>query len=53
MKKLFLLNIIVFGSTLVFSQAESDAILGVWETGSGKARVKIDKVGEKFFGKVV
>ncbi|MFM7488669.1 MAG: DUF2147 domain-containing protein, partial [Cytophagales bacterium] len=27
--------------------------LGVWETGSGKARVKIDKVGEKFFGKVV
>jgi len=53
MKKLFLLNIIVFATTLAFSQAESDAILGVWETGSGKARVKIDKVGENFFGKVV
>ncbi|MFM8742349.1 MAG: DUF2147 domain-containing protein [Cytophagales bacterium] len=53
MKKLFLLNIIIFATTLAFSQAESDAILGVWETGSGKARVKIDKVGEKFFGKVV
>ena len=33
--------------------AEADAILGVWETGSGKARVKIDKVGEKYFGKIV
>jgi uncharacterized protein (DUF2147 family) len=52
-KNLFLLNIIVFASTLAFSQTESDAILGVWETGSGKARVKIDKVGDKFFGKVV
>jgi len=32
---------------------EADVILGVWETGSGKARVKIDKVGEKYFGKIV
>lgn len=33
--------------------AGADAILGVWETGSGKARVKIDKLGEKYIGKIV
>lgn len=32
---------------------ESDAIVGVWETGSGKARVKVDKSGEVFFGRIV
>ncbi|MCZ8022972.1 MAG: DUF2147 domain-containing protein [Cyclobacteriaceae bacterium] len=33
--------------------AEADMLTGVWETGSGKARVKIDKVGEVFTGKIV
>lgn len=33
--------------------AEADAILGVWESGSGKARVKIEKSGDKFYGKIV
>lgn len=32
---------------------ESDKIVGVWETGSGKARVKISKYGDKFGGKIV
>ncbi|MFM7854272.1 MAG: DUF2147 domain-containing protein, partial [Flammeovirgaceae bacterium] len=53
MKKYFLLNVILFFASALYGQVESDAILGVWETGSGKARVKIDKVGDKFFGKVV
>ena len=33
--------------------AESDKIIGVWEVGSGKARVKITKYGDKFGGKIV
>lgn len=32
---------------------ESDKIVGVWEVGSGKARVKITKYGDKFGGKIV
>ncbi|MBC7413275.1 MAG: DUF2147 domain-containing protein [Bacteroidia bacterium] len=32
---------------------EADKIIGVWEVGSGKARVKITKYGEKFGGKLV
>jgi len=53
MKKFTFLLVTAFYSTFLFAQTESDAILGVWETGNGKARVKIDKVGEKFYGKVV
>lgn len=33
--------------------AESDKIVGVWEVGSGKARVKISKYGEKYGGRIV
>ena len=32
---------------------ESDKIVGVWEVGSGKARVKVTKYGDKFGGKIV
>jgi uncharacterized protein (DUF2147 family) len=53
MKNFICLLLIVFSSPILFAQTESDAVLGVWETGSGKARVKIDKVGDKFYGKVV
>ncbi|MFM7327755.1 MAG: DUF2147 domain-containing protein [Bacteroidota bacterium] len=33
--------------------AEADGILGVWESGSGKARVKIDKMSDKYVGRIV
>lgn len=36
-----------------WGQSDAEKILGVWETGSGKARVKIDKSGEKYVGKIV
>ena len=32
---------------------EKDKIIGVWEVGSGKARVKVFAYGEKFAGKIV
>ncbi|MCE2994496.1 MAG: DUF2147 domain-containing protein [Cyclobacteriaceae bacterium] len=53
MKNSLFILLLALSSSIVFAQTESDAILGVWETGSGKARVKIDKVGDKFYGKVV
>jgi uncharacterized protein (DUF2147 family) len=30
-----------------------DDLIGLWETGNGKARVKIEKIGSKYYGKIV
>ncbi len=35
------------------AQIKADAAVGVWETGNGKARVKIDREGQKFVGRIV
>lgn len=35
------------------AQDDGDALIGVWEPSNGKARVKIDKIGNKYFGKIV
>ena len=32
---------------------DGDGIIGLWEPSSGKARVKIIKIGNKYFGKIV
>jgi uncharacterized protein (DUF2147 family) len=32
---------------------EAGDIVGVWEPGHGKAKVKIDKIDDKFYGKIV
>lgn len=42
----------VFGSSAVFAQ-DADQLVGVWEPSHGKARVKIEKIGEKYYGKIV
>jgi uncharacterized protein (DUF2147 family) len=36
-----------------FAESGADRLLGLWEVGSGKARVKISKYGEKYMGKIV
>ena len=30
-----------------------DDIIGLWESGNGKARVKVEKIGSKYYGKIV
>jgi uncharacterized protein (DUF2147 family) len=49
--------ILVIGGLLSFvsmNQAEGgDRLKGIWETSSGKARVKIEKIGTKYYGKIV
>lgn len=32
---------------------EADRLIGVWEPSNGKARVKVEKIGSKYYGKVV
>jgi uncharacterized protein (DUF2147 family) len=37
----------------VLADDESDKLLGVWQPSHGKAKVKVTKVGTKYFGKIV
>lgn len=32
---------------------EGDRLIGVWEPSNGKARVKVEKIGGKYYGKIV
>jgi len=54
MKKIALV-IFAFVSILFSAKAQQNAddIIGVWLTGSGKAHVKIDRVGNYYFGRIV
>ena len=55
-KKLFTINLLSLTLLLAFNasaQDDGDALLGVWEPSNGKARVKIDKIGDKYFGRIV
>lgn len=45
--------LISFLCSALFAQADAERLLGVWEPSNGKARVKIEKVGSKFYGKIV
>ena len=58
MKNVMML-IALFGAFLLSStlqvnaQDEADRLLGVWEPSHGKARVKVEKIGDKYYGKIV
>lgn len=49
---IFSLFLMVFAGAAL-AQTEADAIVGVWESGNGKARIKIDKANDKFNGRIV
>lgn len=36
-----------------FAQEDGDRLVGVWEPSHGKAKVKIEKIGSKYYGKIV
>ena len=52
---LLFLFITSFGLNKMYCQviADSDRIIGEWEVGSGKARIKISKYGDKYSGKMI
>ena len=49
---LLLLFTLLFTSTITFAQ-QADDLVGVWEPSNGKVRVKIEKLGTKYFGRIV
>lgn len=55
-KKILLLTGIVmsFGIGLAsIYDADADKLLGTWEPGDGRSKIKIEKIGTKYFGKIV
>ena len=52
MKTKILMLALFFFSSLTYAQ-KADAIVGVWEPSHGKAKVKIEKIGDKYYGKIV
>ena len=56
MKTIVKLFTALFFLTISFSfmlDEEADRLIGIWEPSHGKARVKIEKIGTKYFGKIV
>lgn len=45
--------LIVLLSANLNAQDNGDKLLGVWEPSHGKAKVKIEKIGSKYYGKIV
>ncbi|MDX2282293.1 MAG: DUF2147 domain-containing protein [Saprospiraceae bacterium] len=39
--------------TTAIAQDNGDQLIGLWEPSNGKARVKIEKIGSKYYGKIV
>lgn len=52
MRKLLLTLGFCLMAIFVFAQ-DADDIVGVWEPGHGKARVKIDNIDGKYYGRIV
>ena len=50
---IFSLMALVFASPVFSQQTNPDAIIGVWETGNGKAHISITKSGNYFYGRIV
>lgn len=36
-----------------FSPEDGDRLIGLWEPSNGRARVKVEKIGTKYYGKIV
>ena len=50
---LLLLAIVFSGSLTAQDSADADRLTGVWEPSHGKAKVKIEKIADKYYGKIV
>ncbi len=46
-----LLGIVVFSFKTAVTNA--DDIIGIWEPSNGRSRIKIEKIGTKYYGKIV
>lgn len=51
-------TILIFAALLmaipaVQAQVDGDKLVGIWEPSNGRSRIKIDKIGNKYYGRVV
>jgi uncharacterized protein (DUF2147 family) len=57
MKKVIIVMVLIlFGglfSGFIQDTKDGDRLLGVWEPSTGRARVKVEKIGTKYYGKIV
>jgi uncharacterized protein (DUF2147 family) len=57
MKKILFIAFAAFFGTILSSfvnqDAAGDRLIGVWEPSNGRARVKVEKIGAKYYGKIV
>lgn len=49
---LLLLFAFLFSTVVTYGQ-QADDLIGVWEPSNGKVKVKIEKLGNKYFGRIV
>lgn len=52
-KSTLLLLIFSMTTSVGFSQEDADKLVGIWEPSHGKAKIKIEKIGSKYYGKIV
>jgi uncharacterized protein (DUF2147 family) len=53
MKLLSIIFFLLLGTLGATAQEAGDKLIGLWEPSNGKARVKIEKIGSKYYGKIV
>ena len=53
-KFLTILLLAFFTSPTIFAQSkDADKLVGVWQPSAGRSYIKVDKIGNKFYGRVV
>ncbi len=50
---LLLLATVFIGAVNAQEVTDADKLIGIWEPSHGKAKVKVEKIGEKYYGKIV
>jgi uncharacterized protein (DUF2147 family) len=53
MKSLWILCSLLIATMTASAQDAGDQLIGLWEPSNGKARVKVEKIGSKYYGKIV
>lgn len=48
-----LVSLMLLATSSIQNPEGGDRLVGVWEPSNGKVKVKIDKIGEKYYGKIV
>ncbi len=53
MKRVMLVFVFAIGMVVPVSANDGDELVGVWKPSDGRSIIKIDKIGNKFYGRVV